>query len=254
MPTGASDLIAWWLMDGSLLDETDNLFDAVTYNSPTFTNGPDNWMEALKLDGKNFVQLPYEIASSDELTVTMWVKWRNSSDKMQHLFSFGSGTGNHISMTASNQNNLMSLTVKKGTTVQTLSCKTALATSQWKHVAVSIKRGNTAIYVDGQQAAQSTRITFRPRDIRPILNYIGRSQSLADPLLKAYVADVRIYNKALDEDEVVAVKDNELTAIGDVPDDASSDEDASCYTLDGRKLAKPHRGIMVTKQRKVLMK
>ena len=253
-PTGERGLMAQWLMNESLNDETANLFDAVTHLPATYTNAPQSGAKALNLGlGTSFVQLPYEIANSDELTISMWVNWRSSTTNNQYLFSFGNGVGSHISLTPSNTSKVMRLIVKNGTDEQVLDCKSRLSALMWKHVAVTIGRDSTVIYVDGEPIAKTTGITIRPRDIHPVLNYIGRSQSYSDPFLKAYIYDARIYNCALDAEAVLAIKNDDTSGINAVQLD-NPQTASPRYTLDGRKVDAPRRGIVVEKQRKVLVK
>lgn len=84
---------------------------------------------------------------------------------------------------------------------------------QWKHVAVTIGKDKTTIYIDGEEAASSTGITIKPSDIRPVLNYLGRSQFAADPYFTGYLDDVRIYNYALDGAAIKAVMDDTANGI-----------------------------------------
>ena len=255
-PTGSDGLIAQWLMDESLMDETENRFDAVASSSPAYTDGPSDGMKALNLEaGNNFVQLPYEVAGSDELTICMWVNWMGTGSRMQHLFSFGNGPDSHVSLTASNQNRVMSLILKDGAYEQVLNSKSQLTPKQWKHVAISTGRGRTVVYVDGQQVAGSTTTAISLADLHPVVNYIGRSQSGSDPLLKARIADVRIYNVALESEDISAVmQGGNPTALPTLQPDAWDATQPAAFTLDGRQPTKHHRGIIVTNRRKELVR
>ena len=75
----------------------------------------------------------------------------------------------------------------------------------WQHVAVTIGRQYVRIYVNGEKVAETTDITIRPSDIRPALNYLGRSQFVSDPLFKGNIDDLRIYNYELSDVAVASI-------------------------------------------------
>ncbi len=254
-PTGKHAMTAHWLMDGSLSDATANQMDAAFYGTAAYVDGhptegadASEANKAVSLNTSRYVQLPYEVASSDELTIAMWVYWR-ASNNWQRLFDFGNGTDQYLFLTPSN-GSIMRFAIKNGGNEQTVDCPTKLTLSKWKHVAVTIGKDATTIYVDGQPVASSTGITIRPSDIRPSLNYLGRSQFAADPLLSAYLDDVRIYNYALSAEEVQDV----MTGATDAIDGAMADSDnvpAAIYSLDGRRQTTPQRGINIIDGRKI---
>ena len=222
-PTGTQSLIAHWQMEDNLNDATANMMDAVHSRNATFVENCKQGQKALKLTGSQFVQLPYEVGSSDELTVMMWVNLHSNS-AWQRLFDFGYDTDHYLFLSPTN-GSVMRFGIKNGGVEQTVSCKSELPTSQWKHVAVTIGSDKTVIYVDGEEATSSTAISIRPSDVRPVLNYIGRSQFTADPFLNAELDDVRIYNYALSADDVKTVMDGNELEEPDNPDDPDDPDD-----------------------------
>ena len=50
-------------------------------------------------------------------------------------------------------------------------------------------------------------MTLRPSDFHPLLNYIGRSQSAADPLFNGSIDDFRIYDYALSAEDIKKLAD-----------------------------------------------
>lgn len=252
LPTGERSLVARWRMEDNLWDDTENMMDAAYEGTPTFVDGGKSGAKALRLTNSSgkYVQLPYEVASTDELTIAMWVFLRNSS-QWQRLFDFGNDTGHYMFLTPNNSyTNVMRFAIKNGGTEQTVDCKTRLVTQQWKHVAVTIGREKTTIYVDGVEAGSGTGISISPRDLHPVMNYLGRSQFAADPLLTADIDDVRIYNYALNGDEVKSVMDDTVdTAVRDLHVDTASSQ---VYGVDGVKRAAPRRGLNIVDGKKVI--
>jgi hypothetical protein len=124
-----------------------------------------------------------------------------------------------------------------------------LTSVQWKHIAVVLGKEKTSLYVDGEEVASTTSITIRPSDIRPVLNYLGRSQFLADPYISAWLDDVRIYNYALSGDEVKAVIAEDPSGITSVNTENQSE---AYFGLDGIRRGVQQRGISIVNNKKVV--
>ena len=251
-PTAARSMTACWQMENDVIDATVNMMDAACCGTPVYTDDCKQGTAALRLNSGqgNYLQLPYTVASGDELTVALWVRLRSSSS-WQRLFDFGNDENHYLFLTPKNSyTNVMRFAIKNGGDEQTLDCKSALPSSQWKHVVLTIGNGRTVIYVDGEEAASSATISIKPGDFRPVLNFIGRSQFAADPLLSADIDDVRIYNYALTADDVKSVMaGGQLTAIDAPSSDASPQ---TVYGLDGVRRQSLRRGLNIVGGKKVI--
>lgn len=247
-PTGEHSLIAHWKMDDNLTDATANIMDAKGAGTMEYIDGHDGKAVYLLATKNQYVQLPYQVANSKELTVAMWVNPRITTG-WQRLFDFGNDTDHYMFLTPSNGNNKMVFGIKNGGEEQKVECQ-KLMPGQWKHVAVTIGDNKVTIYVDGEQQV-TANISITPADIRPVMNYIGRSQFVADQLLTAYVDDVRIYNYSLAADDVKTIMNGgELTKIN--ANKTNVPEQQHIYGLDGTKRNKMQRGINIVGGRKVL--
>lgn len=251
-PTGERSLVAHWQMEDNLIDSSPNMMDAAPSGTLNYVDAETGKSSgrALRLGTNQYVQLPYEVAGSDELTVAMWVKMRNTS-AWQRLFDFGNDTDHYMFLTP-NTGSIMRFAIKNGDTEQTVDCKSKLPTLTWKHVAVTIGHDRTVIYVDGVEAASSTGITICPNDIRPVMNYVGRSQFVGDPMLSADLDDVRIYNYAVSADDVQTIMNGgALTGIEQMANDKSSNN-SLIYGLDGVRRTAPQRGLNIIEGKKVV--
>ena len=251
-PTGQRSLVAQWTMEENTYDTTENMMDAASCGNVRYVDSDKQGQKALRLMGSSsqYVQLPYEVASSEELTVAMWVYLRNSS-QWQRLFDFGNDEDHYLFLTPNNSyTNVMRLAMKNGGDEQTVDCQTKLPTQQWKHVAVTMGKDKTTIYVDGVEAGSSTGVTIRPADIHPVLNYLGRSQFTSDPFLVADLDDVRIYNYAISADDVKNIMDGgELTA---VESPVAPMVPTTVFGLDGVKRTAPQKGVNIINGKKVV--
>lgn len=235
-------LIAKWQFDGDLNDETPHMLHATMGTiSPSFMTIMKSGEKSLGLNGTSqFLQLSHDIASMEQMTICTWVFMR-SNTAWQRIFDFGNGTGQYMFLTPTNGSQ-MRFVMKNGGDEEILSAD-ALKSNTWNHVAVTIADDAVVLYLNGTEVARSTSMSIRPSDIRPALNYIGKSQFSADPLLKAYVDDFRIYNYALSPEEILSVTEDLATGIEDVvSDEESSIVSVEYYTLGGVRLSAPVKG------------
>jgi hypothetical protein len=152
--------------------------------------------------------------------------------------------------TCNSYTNVMRFAIKNGGSEQTVDCKAKLPMQQWKHVAVTMGKDKTTVYVDGVEAGSSTGITIRPSDVSPVLNYLGRSQFPSDPFMTADLDDVRIYNYAVSADDVKTMMDGgELTAVESA---WNLPTPQTVYGLDGVKRTAPQKGVNIINGKKVV--
>ena len=251
-PLSQPTMIARWNFEDNLNDDTQNMLDMASPSTPKYVVDHKIGDKSLSLTSQ-FVQLPYRIADSDELSVAMWVKWNTSTTQWQRIFDFGNDEDHYMFLTPNNSyTNKMRFAIKNGGDEQTLDCPPKFSSYLWKHVVVTIGKDKTAIYIDGTEVASTASITIKPSDIRPVLNYLGRSQFAADPNISANYDDVRIFNYALSADEVVEVMNGLITKVDAVqtPDEGSR----KVYTLDGKRIARPQQGINIIDSKKILVR
>ncbi len=250
-PLSQPTMIARWDFEDNLNDDTQNMLDMASPSTPKYVADHKVGDKSLSLTAQ-FVQLPYRVADSDELSVAMWVKWNTSTTQWQCIFDFGNDEDHYLFLTPNSGTSKMRFAIKNGGDEQILDCPSKLSSYLWKHVVVTMGKDKTAIYVDGTEVASTTGITIKPSDIRPVLNYLGRSQYTADPNISANYDDVRIFNYALSADEVKAVKDGTYTNIQSVEN--SDVVSKPIYTIDGKRIDRPQQGINIIDSRKILMK
>ncbi len=231
--------------DNALSDVTLNGNHAAVYGETSYLE--KNNRQALSLSGSdNYVQLPYTVASHDELSVSCWLCYRGGN-KWQRVFDFGNGTNQYLFLTT-NGGKGPRFAIKNGGDEEYVDAGSSLITNSWYHLVVTLGDGKACIYVNGVLKGTNDGITIKPSDIRPALNYIGRSQFASDPDLKAYVDDFVLYNYALSAEEVQALTDG----IQSVTPEEAKTTDFPVYDLQGRKVSGKTRGITVQKGKKVL--
>jgi len=205
------DLIVHLEFDNTTMDSTINLNHSAYYGTATYVDGKEG--KAVSLNGTtSFVQLPPTIANSNEITIAAWVYW-NGTTTGQRIFDFGNSSTEYMNLTPKVVLGGLRFAIKNGGTEQVLNAP-ALTTGKWSHVAVTLGTSGASMYVNGLQVATSTSITINPMNFKPVLNYIGRSQSTY-PLFNGNIDDFRVYNYALSANEVAQISGT-LSAIEDV--------------------------------------
>jgi hypothetical protein len=199
--TGNNDLVAHLQFDGNTMDSTINLNHSASYGTISYVDG--KVAKAIALNGTNaFVQLPANVANHQEITVATWVYW-NGSTLGQQIFDFGNDITQYMFLTPKITMGGLHFGIKNGGAEQSLNAP-ALPVGVWSHVAVTVGASGASMYVNGVQVAQSNTITISPLDFKPVLNYIGRSQSTY-PLLNGFIDDFRVYNYALSASEITQI-------------------------------------------------
>ncbi len=246
--TDKKELVANYAFENSLEDKTSHLMHCDHYGKTTYATGKMG-ENALKLNGNtNFVQLPTAIAHREEMTIALWMKWY-SGGMWQRIFDFGNGEQQYMFLTANADNGMMRLAAKNGDTEQRMDICKLKTNYTWQHIVITINNDSIVAYVDGQRQAMSTDITIRTADFKPVFNYIGRSQFAGDPMLKADIDDVRIYNFALSANEVEDLYQGiEIdTNIDSTTMPHTSIVNTRYYTLDGKCHNTPQKGINIVR-------
>ena len=163
------------------------------------------------------------------------------------MFDLGYDTDHYLVLTPYNAQSRMRLAIKNGGDEQVLDCPSRLSLLRWKHVTVTMKPGKTAIYIDGEKVAETDAISISPADVHPIVNWLGRSRFSADPSLTGYLDDIRIYNYAMTDDGVAQLF-RESSAVVSLDDDRQ--QPSQIYTIDGKRLDNPQRGLIIVDGKK----
>ena len=244
-------LVARWQMDGSLLDDTYNEMDAVGSHDFEYVDDHKAGGKALRLIGsrKQHVRLPVEVASSEELTFCAWVNLRSSALR-QHIFDFGNDEAHCMYLTPNNGSG-MQFVYRNGDETTTVDCGLHLPFIEWKHVAVTIGDGIVDVYVDGAEVA-SAKASVRPDLLRPVLNYLGRSQSEDEPYFTGYLDDVRIYNYRLTADKINEVMADTASEV-QLPSVSGQKNIGRYFTADGIRRSDTKKGIMMIDGKKVVV-
>jgi len=185
--------------------------------------GADAYIWNAALDDKGFIGLDGDdqyvslpnglLSSSNDKTLEAWLTWRGGP-AWQRVFDFGSsdagelnqGSGvSYLFLTPSSSDGVMSVACSQdGFANETaLRGTEALPIDILTHVAVVIDsaRGAFSLYLNGTLNATAT-VRQQLARINDVNLWIGRSQFRGDPSLAADVTEFRIYDRALDADQL----------------------------------------------------
>ena len=251
--SGERALIAHYSLDENLLDASENSLNAQGSGTINFstTMGKKEGTHSMQLSAanKSYLLLPRSVADNDELTIATWVYNLSTTKSWTRILDFGNGTDQYMFLTPSNGSE-MRFVMKNGGEEQIVSAPKLGAGSH--HVAVTIGKEAVTIYVDGEKVGESSDITIRPSDIHSVMNYVGRSQFAADEIFGGYIDDFRVYNYALDADDVAELfNGHEVNAIADVTKNAAAGTDIY-YNLNGCRVTAPQKGVYIKNGKKIL--
>jgi hypothetical protein len=150
-----------------------------------------------------YVNLPTNILENvdGDFTVSTWVKNRAANQQQWiRVFDFGPGSSSNVMFLTArdfqfNMDNASAITAPNANRPNS-------NINEWLHVTVTHEGNTTRMYVNGQQVATGNQPSSAPRVPATGGFYIGRS-NWADQYANMEIKDFRIYNRALNADEVV---------------------------------------------------
>jgi hypothetical protein len=215
IPITDTNLVGWWKLDEG--EGTKALDWSGLGNHGTLINGPQwsygNIDRALLFDGlDDQVSLPIGsvINSLTSSTFAAWVNYAAIGDPWQGIFDFGTGTDVHmyLSPTSGWGSTPMQFGITIGGDAEEyqLIAPSALAAG-WHHVAVVLDEANSTmeLYLDGSVIANDTTVLLPQNLGETTQNWIGRMQSEENTYFIGFLDDIRIYNKASSQSEIIRI-------------------------------------------------
>lgn len=205
MPGNGLRSLAQLRFETNTLDTAGYGNNGVTTGSPAYTNGLRG--QALVFDGVNtVVTLPTTVARGSGFTFAAWLRWGGGAN-WQRIFDFGNSTTHYLFLTPSSGSGTLRFAIKNGGAEQIVETS-ALASNQWRHVAVTLSGSTARLYVNGVQAAVNTGLTITPASFSPRINRLGKSHFSADPLFRGAMDEVLLTDYALSAAQVAALLAN----------------------------------------------
>lgn len=169
-----------------------------------------DWDGSLLLDGnESYLQFPTGLLSSrDEVTLDLWVKWWGGGDN-QRLLNFG-----HAPNSDDAPDNFLSISPSGGNGVLTVQYRTnpdergdkleaeySLPTSDLHHLTLVIRAESFEFYVNGESVG-NVETLHHLHDLDDTDNWLGRALYSEYPLYNGALYEFRVFERALNDDEV----------------------------------------------------
>ena len=234
--------------------------DGTFLNAASFVEGRNGGYAAkLVKSSKSYIELPKGAVSRlSDFTVATWIKITGGKGR---IFDFGSGSGTFMIAAANGTGVKYKITCQKGAFDFTVPCK--WNTTDWHHLVITQKGKDMAVYFDGEEVGEAVNENeIYPKDMGVTTqNWLGRSQWAQDAYCDHIYDDFRIYNYAVDADDVKTLfEDKEITTgITQLEDRSNAVRTEAVYDLMGRKVATSSKdikakGIYIQKGKKFVVK
>jgi hypothetical protein len=203
--TDAEGRIARWA------DSSPSGWDAVQTESkaqPTLAADPKG-VAAVSFDGEqDWMKLPAGFKSFPKgLTLCAWIKPLRSGS-WERVLDLGNGQeADNILFSRYENGRQFRLSIYQGgSRPDGVHSKECLVNDQWQHIAaVQDAEGDIRLYHDGEVVGKGAHKT--PRDVLRKSNLLGRSNwGGADALFKGFMDDIRVYDRALTEQELTTLR------------------------------------------------
>ena len=207
--SSTNSLTAHYPLDETLTDAISGV-DAVANGATGFTSG--QIYQALSLNGDGaHLSLADDVANHEDITVAAWVKWDGGAN-WQRIFDFGEDDARYMYLSPSSGDGQMrfAITTDNYWSEQAINAP-ALPVGEWVHVAVTLGGDTAKVYQNGALIGETT-VTLNPSDLftgNAQNNYLGKSQFDGDATFNGDIDDVRIYDYALNADEIARLNSAE---------------------------------------------
>jgi len=218
---GSPDLLAWWTFDeGSGIvagDASGNGNDGILQDDPIVVNG--KFGQALTFEGNRVAIDASDSLTADlfqgSFTLSAWINPTRTGNMWQQIFrSIRADDTSNDTLFVNNDGRLSWRGYVDGAWVEGM-CETTpdvVAAYQWTHVTVTSDETNFRIYVNGDLSQESA---FRITDGPNATYYIGGDPMWTDESYTGMIDDVRIYNTALTEFEILTAMEGVEKIDGD---------------------------------------
>ncbi|HOK65173.1 MAG TPA: family 16 glycosylhydrolase [Anaerohalosphaeraceae bacterium] len=176
---------------------------------------------ALKFDGvDDYIELPAGFDEFDNgFTVALWAK-PTAVKNYARFIDLGNGeaANNIIFARSGTSNNLLFKVYGKDTSDGTVTASNAIELNRWQFFAATVNTsGAVKIYKNGQVIQTGT--TTWPWGLRRTKNYIGRSNWSADAYYQGMMDEIRIYDYALTDAEILALYQQTARCMNPYPEE-----------------------------------
>ncbi|MBA7661216.1 hypothetical protein ES703_69231 [subsurface metagenome] len=208
---GDANLVAHYEFEGNANDSSGNNYHGTAMGGPVYVDGVLGQALDFEYDNDTSVEIePFDVEGSG-ITLACWIKLESQSRTDARIISKcnpdDSSTGGHWWKLGTHSNLRLRCRLKTGgTTVERNSANYTLSLDEWHHVAMTYNGSQVQLYKDTQSVgswAQSGTVDVN--SLIPVA--IGNHPVNGDRAFDGLIDDVRIYDRALSDDEVAWLAD-----------------------------------------------
>ncbi|MBN1339272.1 MAG: T9SS type A sorting domain-containing protein [Bacteroidales bacterium] len=159
---------------------------------------------ALDLDGSaDFLKIPEDTYFNSNLTFEVWFLKR-SNNHWSRIFDFGNGPGkqNVIVALSKETSGKLSFHINKDGLNRSFELNDPTPLNEWTHVTLRLTDHLGWVYINGNFVKLG--LLQQPPDVSRGVNYIGRSNWDGDKMADVLLDEFRLYNTALEPEEIKA--------------------------------------------------
>jgi arabinan endo-1,5-alpha-L-arabinosidase len=204
-PVDVNDaLVAWWNLDegfgGVAADSSGNGYDGNIIGATWIADDP-NRGTALVFDGvDDYIDLPDGFSDFNGLTISLWA-CPTSAREWGGFVDLGNGDSDNNIFLGYSRSTLVFGIVNGTVNLGTVTAANAIDPGTWQHFAATADVcGQATLYRNGLPIKTGT--TSPPWNVTRTDNHIARSNWSADAVYQGLLADVRVYRRALDGNDV----------------------------------------------------
>ncbi|MDO3695327.1 LamG-like jellyroll fold domain-containing protein [Wenyingzhuangia sp. chi5] len=184
-------------------------YHAELKNNSQWTTAPNGYAIALSESNQSYVELGDNIVSSlTDFTIATWVKLSENTT-WNRIFDFGNGTNKYMFLTSKSSGNTVRFGIKNNGDEVQINGNLTMNKDEWYHITITQNGLEGVLYINGVAVGTNTNMTINPSDLGSTSqNYLGKSQWSTDPYCNHKYDDFRIYNYALNENDVLKLTNN----------------------------------------------
>ncbi len=209
-------------------------------------------------------QMPQEVLQqlTGDYTVSLRLKMDGigNADSFCWAWALADGTSNYIGFINSPNNNNWYFEYNRNSAGTRLDTNSGLMFGGWHEITVTCKEGTTSIYLDGFLTSTSKSFTNAPSAIATSVSasYIAKSPFGGDKIMtKTYFDDFKIYNVALDAEQVKAINEGNAEIVPTAIESVEQEREVNngqTYDLNGRPVSNQQEGLIIVNGKVILNK
>jgi uncharacterized protein (TIGR02145 family) len=202
----ADGLVCWYPLNGNANDSSKNRLHGKVYGATATSDRLGNFGGAMLFnESGNCMVLPANSLLGETLTIGAWVKV-NSVKNWARIIEFGNSRNtNTIAATLSTDSACNpALVVCSALGCKSVAMPAVLSSNTWYHVAFTIGSDTVNGYINGIRVLTEPLANKLKVELRQV-NYIGRSSSPESEFASAVYDNIRVYNRVLSHEEIIAL-------------------------------------------------